>query len=147
MNEPLEVVREIHGNLREWLESVRKFPDPAGQPPGTLESISRQLKQVDRAICDADARLVATQAWRDELSAYTETLGKVRARLANFEIMLQIRRVQSANARTRRRHQLVGRPGQAYRLKIARPRPRSPQNPAQRKGCTCKPARDPSSLI
>ena len=79
MNEPLEVVREIHGNLREWLESVRKFPDPTGQPPGTLENISRQLKQVDQAICDADARLVATQAWRDELSAYTETLAKVRA--------------------------------------------------------------------
>jgi hypothetical protein len=101
MNEPLEVVREIHRDLREWLDSVRKFPDPAGQPPGTLEGISRQLKQVDHAICDADARLVATQAWRDELSAYTETLAKVRARLANFEIMLQIRRVQSANARTR----------------------------------------------
>ena len=41
------------------------------------------------------------KAWRDELAAYAETLTQVRARLANFEIMLQIRRAQSANARTR----------------------------------------------
>jgi hypothetical protein len=101
MDEPLEIVREIHQNLRDWLESVRQFPDPAGQPPGTLEQISKQLKRVDQAVGDAEPPLVASQAWRDELAAYAETLGQVRARLGNFEIMLQIRRAQSANARAR----------------------------------------------
>jgi hypothetical protein len=50
MDEPLEVVRQIHRNLREWLEVVRKFPDPGAQPPGTLEQISLQLKLVDQAV-------------------------------------------------------------------------------------------------
>jgi DNA repair ATPase RecN len=101
MDGPLEMVCEIHRNLREWLESVRKFPDPAGQPPGTLEQISQQLNRVDQAMRDAEPSLVATQAWRDEVAAYGETLRQVRARLANFEVMLQIRRAQSTNARTR----------------------------------------------
>jgi hypothetical protein len=101
MDEPLEVVRQIHRNLREWLEVVRKFPDPGAQPPGTLEQISLQLKLVDQAVRDAEPGLLASQGWKDELAAYAETLTLVRARLGNFEIMLQIRRTQSANARTR----------------------------------------------
>ncbi len=76
-------------------------PIQAAQPPGTLEQISLQLKLVDQAVRDAEPGLLASQGWKDELAAYAETLTLVRARLGNFEIMLQIRRAQSANARTR----------------------------------------------
>jgi hypothetical protein len=101
MENPLEIVSGIHRNLSEWLETVRKFPDPVAQPAGTLENISQMLKIVDRAVGDAGPELAASQAWKDELASYAETLTKVRARLANFEILLQIRRAQSASARTR----------------------------------------------
>jgi hypothetical protein len=60
MRDSLEVAREVHSSLREWLERARKFPAPAAQPPGTLERLSQQLKRVDQAILDADLSLVAT---------------------------------------------------------------------------------------
>ena len=95
----LDIVRQVHHSLKNWLESVRKFPDPASQPPDLVDQIGQQLKLVDEAVRHAPPALTQGKEWQNELAAYKETLREVRARLANFEITLRIRQVQGNKAR------------------------------------------------
>jgi len=95
----LDIVRQVHQSLKNWLESVRKFPDPASQPSDLVDQIGQQLKLVDEAVRQAPPAVAQSQEWRDELTAYKETLREVRARLGNFEITLRIRQSQASKAR------------------------------------------------
>jgi len=94
---PLEVIREVRQTFRDWLDQVKKSPDPASQLAGELKRISELLHRVDLALKDAPAALVATGEWKTELLDYAETLRELRARLGNFEITLRIRASQMAN--------------------------------------------------
>jgi hypothetical protein len=96
--EPLRVIREVRTSLTEWLDAVRKLPDPTAQPAGTVQKISEQVRRVDAALREAPPANAASQEWKQEVAAYTEMLRELRARLNNFEITLRIRHKQMRNA-------------------------------------------------
>lgn len=97
----LAVVCEVHQSLCNWLDGVRRSPDPTSQPPGVLKSLSEQLKRVDQAVREAPQALVESVEWRGELRAYAETLCELRTILGNLEISLRIRRALLVGKRAR----------------------------------------------
>ena len=92
LHNPLAVLCEARRSFGDWLDSIRRSPDPTFQSPGALKSLSEQLKQVDQALREAPHSLVTSVEWREELGAYVETLRDLGTSLGNLEISLRIRR-------------------------------------------------------
>jgi hypothetical protein len=97
--DPLRTIREVRDFLTHWLDSVRKLPDPAAQPRGTVQTIAGQIQLVSAALREASPALLATAEWKSEIAAYKEILSELRARLSNFELALRIRQNHMRGAR------------------------------------------------
>ncbi len=98
-SDSLATIRQVRASLTSWLDAAFKLPDPTAQPPGTLKGISAQIELVGAALRSVSPAVSATQEWKTEIAAYAEILRELRARLANFEIALKIRRNQMHAAR------------------------------------------------
>ena len=95
MNEsPLETIREVRRFFRDWLEKMKKSPDPSSHAQEGFGDIARQLQSVDTALAGASDSLRSTDVWKNEIADYESALKEVKARLANFEITLRIRGAQ-----------------------------------------------------
>jgi hypothetical protein len=97
----LTVLCEVDRSFRDWLDSIRRSPDPTSQPPGALKRLSEQLKQVDQAVREAPHSVLASVEWREELGAYVETLRDLRTSLGNLQISLRVRRALLDGERSR----------------------------------------------
>ena len=97
--DPLNKIREVRLSLTEWLDAVRKLPDPGSQPPGTVRRIAAQIQCVNDALQAAQPALTTSEAWKLEIAAYTQILRELRARLSNFEMALRIRHNQMRSTR------------------------------------------------
>jgi hypothetical protein len=91
---PLDTIREARRVFREWLERMKKSPDPSSHAGEGFGDIAKQLQAVERALAGASTSLRASDDWKNEIAAYDSTLREVKARLANFEITLRIRGTQ-----------------------------------------------------
>jgi hypothetical protein len=98
---PDESLRRVCQFFRGWLEQTSRSPDPASQAPGTMKTISRQLKLAELALKEASPEVKQSDEWRQLVGEYAATLKELRARLGNFEITLRIRTAQMAQKRTR----------------------------------------------
>jgi hypothetical protein len=99
--EPLIVIREVRASLSDWLDEVRRLPDPTAQPHDIVRRISAQILSVDRVLRGAPPSVRASAEWKSEIAAYTEVLRELRARLNNFEITLRIRHNGVRNQRAK----------------------------------------------